>query len=59
MNDNSLMPYGKYIGTKMANVPASYLMWLWDNNKACAEVREYIKENMDVLKMELKNGRND
>ena len=27
------MPFGKYAGEgrKMENVPASYLLWLWDN----------------------------
>ncbi|MFP4461623.1 MAG: putative quorum-sensing-regulated virulence factor, partial [Thermotogota bacterium] len=26
------MPFGKYSGWKMANVPASYLKWCWDNH---------------------------
>lgn len=55
LNDESLMPFGKYKGEKMANVPASYLMWIYDNNKCSAEVKEYINDNMDVLKQEIKN----
>lgn len=55
LNDNSPMPWGKHKGQKMANVPASYLMWLYDNNKCNAEVQTYIKDNMDVLKEEIKN----
>lgn len=55
LNDESLMPFGKYKGEKMANVPASYLMWIYDNNKCNAEVKEYINDNMDVLKQEIKN----
>lgn len=27
------MPFGVYKGKKMANVPASYLKWIYDNNK--------------------------
>ena len=55
LGDESPMPFGKYKGEKMANVPASYLMWLYDNNKCNAEVKEYINDNMDVLKQEIKN----
>lgn len=54
MNDNSLMPYGQYKGDKMLNVPASYLIWLYENDKAFGDVLAYIKENLDVLKMQVK-----
>lgn len=55
LTDESPMPFGKHKGDKMVNVPASYLMWLYDNNKCNAEVREYIKENLDVLQKEIKD----
>jgi uncharacterized protein (DUF3820 family) len=57
MTDNSLMPYGKHKGQKMANVPPDYLIWLFENNKCTPEVAKYIAENLDVLKaeIELKN----
>lgn len=55
LNDDSLMPFGKYKGTKMGNVPAEYLMWLYDNNKCDKAVREYIEDNLDVLQYEIKN----
>ena len=54
MDDSSLMPFGKYKGDKMINVPASYLLWLYNENKCNKNVRDYIEENLDVLKMELK-----
>ena len=54
LTDSSRMPFDKYINEKMANVPASYLMWLYDNNKCNQQVKDYIEENMDVLKDELK-----
>ena len=53
MTDETLMPFGKFKGQKMINVPASYLLWLYDNNKCFGEMREYIKENYDVLKKEI------
>jgi len=54
LTDNSLIPFGKYTGQKLANVPASYLIWIFENNKCTAEIAKYINENMDVLKEEIK-----
>jgi len=54
MTDSDLMPYGKYKGEKMANVPASYLLWLYENDKCSTHVLQYVRENYDVLKMEVK-----
>lgn len=53
MEDNSLMPYGKFKNEKMANVPAYYLLWLYRENKCSGEVRQYIIDNLDVLKEEI------
>jgi len=50
LNDNSPMPYGRYKGDAMINVPAEYLMYLYDNNKYSPDVLEYIKDNMDVVR---------
>lgn len=55
MEDTSLMPFGKYKGVKMANVPPDYLLWLYDNSKVYGDVKEYIKDNLDVLKAEIRN----
>lgn len=51
------MPYGKYKGVKIANIPADYLIWIFENNKCTPEVAKYIAENLDVLnaEIELKN----
>ena len=53
IDDNSIMPFGKYKGEKMANVPSEYLIWLYENSKVYGGVKEYIKENLDVLKSEI------
>lgn len=58
LNDDSPMPFGKYKDEKMANVPASYLMWLYNENKCNKEVRDYIEDNLDVLKEEIKRNYN-
>ena len=51
--DTSIMPYGKYQGIAMANVPADYLMWLRENGKCSRLVAAYIEENIDVLKKKI------
>lgn len=53
ITDNSLMPFGKYAGQKMANVPPEYLLWIFENNKCSAEVAKYIADNLEVIKAEI------
>ena len=61
LTDESVMPFGKYkkTGTQMANIPASYLLWLWEQNKGkkplgaeSEAVQTYILENLNALKKE-------
>ena len=52
MTDESIMPFGKHKGEKMANVPASYLLWIYDNMNLFDDLREYIDENRDALEVE-------
>lgn len=52
IDDNSLMSFGQYKGQKMANVPASYLLWLDDQPWLKPDLKAYIKENKDVLAKE-------
>lgn len=58
MNDNSIMPFGKYKGEKLANVPAGYLIWLYDNGKLFGELAKYCKDNLQVLTMQKKEEDN-
>jgi uncharacterized protein (DUF3820 family) len=60
LTDESPMPFGKYKGTEMVNVPASYLIWLYDQRpgmkpwgEEAEAVRNYTIENYDALKKEL------
>lgn len=46
------MPFGKYVGKPMINVPAKYLLWLFDNGCSHDGVRKYITANLDVLRKE-------
>lgn len=44
----------KYKDWKMADVPAQYLLWLHENGIGGESVKEYIRENMDVLIRQVK-----
>lgn len=54
MNDESVLTFGKYKGKKLANVPASWLIWY--DEKAIGRKDEallaYIKENKQLLLQE-------
>lgn len=52
LNDNSILHFGsKHRGKKLINVPASYLLYIYENNyNTGIPLRNYIKENLDVLK---------
>ena len=53
MTDESIMPIGKYKGEKMANIPPEYLLWLYENGNIYGELKNYIKDNLDVIKAEI------
>lgn len=53
MDDNSIMPFGDFKGEKLANVPAKYLIWLYNTNQSFGKLKEYIQENMEVLELEI------
>lgn len=52
MDDNSIMPFGKYKGLKMANIPGSYLRWLMDNCTLHGALKEYCEANKEVFDLE-------
>lgn len=53
LTDEDFMPFGKYLGVKLACVPASYLLWYkdqkWEKN---IQVMAYIEDNMMALLQE-------
>jgi len=53
MTDTDLMPFGIHKDKKMANVPAKYLLWLWDEGVTHPGVRKYIIDNLDALQKEV------
>lgn len=55
LTDDSEMPFGKHKGEPMQDVPVEYLHWFWHNGEKNSSVGEYIKTNLDTLKMENKD----
>lgn len=62
--DEHPIPFGKHRGTKLANVPASYLLWLWENSTEHDRTKgfykgvfKYIEDNLEGLKQEVKRGK--
>ena len=60
LQDTDPMPFGKYKGTPMQDVPASYLHWLWSNGKKnevkTCDVADYINRNLAALQKEHPDG---
>ena len=57
LEDDDLMPWGKYKGKKMQDVPADYLLYMYENNKCDSDVKEYIEDCIDILKKEVKESK--
>mgnify|MGYP003406343664 CR=1 FL=1 len=67
LTDDSEMPFGKYKGKKMEDVPADYIMYMYDKirpialNKMYISQRmfvKYVEDNKDVLEKEIKEMKN-
>lgn len=59
LQDDDPMPFGKYKGEPMSEVPANYLHWLWSNGKEHdrkCRVADYIRRNLNVLSSEYPDG---
>lgn len=54
LKDTDLMPYGTHKGKMMKDVPASYLVWMHENDKCSKSVREYVVNNWDTLSKQAK-----
>jgi uncharacterized protein (DUF3820 family) len=52
--DKTQMLFGIHKDKMLANVPADYLIWLYDNKKCNKELRAYIEDNMNVLREEIR-----
>ena len=56
LGDKDSMPFGKFKGQRMGDVPAEYLVFLYDDGLSAGDVRDYIEDCMDALRAEVKKG---
>jgi uncharacterized protein (DUF3820 family) len=50
--DATKMPFGRYVGKPLIEVPGVYLLWCYDNNVGPRELRMYIESNLQAIKKE-------
>lgn len=62
LTDLSKMPFGKFAGKPMMDVPVAYLHWLWTKgglqhptDTKGEAVKDYVESNLEALKMENKD----
>lgn len=57
LKDSDLMPFGKYKGEKIGDVPANYLLWWFHEQRGgeCRhpELRDHIEKNLKHLQKEV------
>lgn len=53
LEDDDKMPWGKYKGTLMGDVPAEYLLYMFDKGLNTSPVKTYIIENKKLLETEV------
>ncbi len=46
------MPFGRYRGKRLIEVPAVYLLWLYECGNIEKPMKTYIHENLQALKTE-------
>ena len=54
VTDETVITFGIHTGKKIANVPARYLIFIYEQGKCPENIRDYIKDNWDVLKKQEK-----
>lgn len=58
MGDYDLMPYGKYKGWELGDVPAEYLLNILRTGEAKGELKQYIEDVKDILELEIQSKLN-
>ncbi|MFA5584080.1 MAG: DUF3820 family protein [Bacteriovoracaceae bacterium] len=51
--EEEIFPFGKYSGKKMSEIPASYLLWAWENAVSVQRWNKlywYLKDNLEEIK---------
>jgi len=59
LTDQSIMSFGKYKGHKLANVPAEYLIFIYNEYDLKPDLRQYIKDNLQGLRQDVKLSKSE
>lgn len=51
------MPFGKYKGSSLDNVPAEYLLYMYDEGHLYGYVQKYVMQNEWNLREEVNNAK--
>lgn len=57
LKEEPIIKYGKYEGKKVSQIPAEYLIWLYENDRCSPMIKDYVKKNLSILKMEAANAK--
>jgi uncharacterized protein (DUF3820 family) len=52
------MPFGKYKGLELIEVPAEYLLSILKDGKAKGQLKEYIEDVKEILELEMQSKLN-
>lgn len=57
--DKSVINFGKHSGKRLEDVPAEYLLWLYESKgfNMNTPLGRYIKDNLEVLRIQDKNAK--
>jgi uncharacterized protein (DUF3820 family) len=53
MGDYDLMPFGKYEGLELGDIPAEYLLEILRSGEAQGELKQYIEDVKEILEVEV------
>jgi uncharacterized protein (DUF3820 family) len=54
-DDETIMPFGVHKGKKLKDVPDDYLLFLYQSTNIYGELKDYIKDNLEAIKENIKN----
>jgi uncharacterized protein (DUF3820 family) len=57
MEVDLIMPFGKYKGKNISEVPQGYLLYMYDRNKFSGAIKKCVESTVPVLRATLKKSK--
>lgn len=57
MDANSIMPFGKYKGKKLSEVPDNWFVWMYDHKKLSGNLKLYAETTIEILKIQARQNK--